>query len=269
MPRPWPVIGVLACALVACGGGDPAPTTVARSASEVSCAPAKRRPLLVVIVPGGRGDPTDRLGLRAAARRAGIATTYPESTHTFWPLNARQDRGELEAVSSLLDATLQRGCVDQRRIAVTGVSNGAGFALRLACAQPDRFAAVVAVAAGLRALDPCPPQARESFLEIHGGADTVVPYRGRPPGREGSVPRFAAAWAGRAGCARRPRVSRPRAQVTRRRWTGCAGRRRVEPVLRAGTAHGWRGAGPPLPDHNPSGYDATPAVIAFVRGARS
>src|SRR4051794_3787962 len=137
------VMTVLACALVACGGGAKSPTTtVARSAAEVSCAPAKRRPLLVVIVPGGGGGATDRLGLRAAARRAGIATTYPESTHTFWPLNARQDRGELEAVSSLLDATLQRGCVDQRRIAVTGVSNGAGFALRLACTQPDRFAAV-------------------------------------------------------------------------------------------------------------------------------
>jgi poly(3-hydroxybutyrate) depolymerase len=57
--------------------------------------------------------------------------------------------------------------------------------------------------------------------------------------------------------------------VTRTRWTGCAGRRRVETVLLAGTDHGWPGAGPPLPDHNPSGYDATPAVIAFVRGARS
>jgi polyhydroxybutyrate depolymerase len=259
---------VLALVLVACGGGDGGSRArvMPLSAAEKSC--ATLRPLLVVIVPGGRGDPEDRLGLRAAARRAGIATLYPEKEGTFWSLNDAQGRADVAAVSSLLDSTLERGCVDQSRIAITGVSNGAGFAVRLACEQAERFAAVAAVATGLKALDPCPPQARESFLEIHGGADQVVPYRGVPPDRKGSVPRFAAAWAGRAGCDAAPRVGRPRARVTHTRWTGCDGTRRVETILLAGTDHGWPGAGPPLPRHNPSGFAATPAVIDFVRRPR-
>jgi polyhydroxybutyrate depolymerase len=258
---------LVALGLVACGGENRAqPRVMPSSVAEKSC--AHLRPLLIVIVPGGEGDPDDRLGLRAAARRAGIATLYPEKEGTFWSLNDEQGRDDVAAVSSLIDSTLERGCVDQSRIAITGVSNGAGFAMRLACEQADRFAAVAAVAVGLKALDPCPPQARESFLEIHGSADQVVPYRGIPPERQGSVPRFAAAWARRAGCDAAPRVGLPRALVTQTRWTGCDGTRRVETILLRGTDHGWPGAGPPRPDHNPSGFDATPAVIDFVRRAR-
>jgi polyhydroxybutyrate depolymerase len=232
-----------------------------------TCDAAQRRPLLVVVMPGGQGDPDDRLGLRRAARRAGIATLYPETDDGFWELNAQHGVGDVAAVSSLLDRTLENGCFDERRLAITGVSNGAGFAVRLGCEQAERFAAVAAVAAGLRALAPCPPQARASFLEIHGSADTVVPYRGAPPDRKGSIPRFAAAWARRAGCSAGPRGTRPAARVTRTTYRGCAGGRDVETVLLTGTDHGWPGAGPPLPRHNPSGFDATRAVIDFIRHA--
>jgi polyhydroxybutyrate depolymerase len=266
--RAWLVGLLLAPVLAACGGGHtPPPRPVALDAATVTCSAAKRRPLLVVIMPGGQGDPDDRLGLRRAARRAGIATLYPETEHRFWPLNDQQGVGDVGAVSSLLDHKLENGCYDERRLAIAGVSNGAGFAVRLGCAQADRFAAVVAVAVGLRALAPCPPQARASFLEIHGSADTVTPYRGVPPDRRGSVPRFAAAWARRAGCAARPRTTYPAGGVTRTAYRACAGGRHVETILLAGTDHGWPGAGPPLPRRNPSGFDATPAVIDFIRRA--
>ena len=82
----------------------------------------------------------------------------------------------------------------------------------MACALPDRFAAVVPVAAGYRALDPCPAAAHASFLAIHGSADTVVPYNGKRPDRAGSVPRYTARWARRDGCAAgRPPPQRARA----------------------------------------------------------
>ena len=266
MCRVWLVALLLAPAVVACGGGRAAPRTLAQQPTPVTCDATKRRPLLVVVVPGGQGDARDRLGLRRAARRAGIATIYPETEDGFWTLNNKQGRGDIEAFNSLLDGTLQRGCYDEHRLAITGVSNGAGFAVRVGCEQAERFAAVVAVSAGLRALDPCPPQARASFLAIHGSADPVTPFRGRPPGGAGSVPRFAAAWARRAGCAAAPRTTRTGAGVARTAYRGCAGGRRVETVLLSGTDHGWPGAGPPRPRHNPSGYDATRATIAFLRG---
>ena len=138
----------------------------------------------------------------------------------------------------------------------------------MSCEQPTRFAALVAVAAGYRALDPCPPDARTSFLAIHGSADTVVPYNGKKPGREGSVPRYTARRARLNGCDPRPRTTRPRSHVMRIAYRGCDDGLRVELLRLAGTDHGWPGAGPPLPDHNPSGVSATRDLVRFVRTAR-
>jgi polyhydroxybutyrate depolymerase len=224
-------------------------------------------PLIVVLVPGGGGDRSDRLGVGAAATKRGFAVLYPTSKDTFWALNHDQGDADVDAVTGLLDRTLAGGCFDARRISITGVSNGAGFAARMACALPERFAAVVPVAAGYRALDPCPGTARASFLDIHGTADTVVPYNGKKPDRAGSVPRYTAAWARRDGCAARPVQTTPRRRVTRVRYRGCNAGLRVERLRLSGTDHGWPGAGPPLPDHNPSGLSATGELLRFVATA--
>jgi poly(3-hydroxybutyrate) depolymerase len=42
---------------------------------------------------------------------------------------------------------------------------------------------------------------------------------------------------------------------------------RVERLRLPGTDHGWPGAGPPLPDRNPSGLDATHELLRFVATA--
>jgi polyhydroxybutyrate depolymerase len=280
---------VVALAAAGCGGGrhgghartiDPRPAAA-------TCPPAGRAdveggvlqvpsgaragatPRLIVVVPGGGGDRSDRLGVSAAATRAGFAVLYPTSDDTFWALNRRQGAADVDAVSALLDRTLAGGCFDERRISITGVSNGAGFAARVACELPDRFAAVVPVAAGYRALDPCPARARASFLDIHGTADTVVPYNGKRPDRAGSVPRYTARWARRDGCAAQPRASSPRKLVTRFTYRGCDDGLRVERLRLSGTDHGWPGAGPPLPNHNPSGLSATRELLRFISVARS
>jgi polyhydroxybutyrate depolymerase len=224
-------------------------------------------PLIVVLVPGGRGDRSDRLGVGAAATKQGFAVLYPTSQDTFWALNHDQGDADVDAVTGLLDRTLAGGCFDARRISITGVSNGAGFAARMACALPQRFAAVVPVSAGYRALDPCPGRARASFLDIHGSADTVTPYNGKKPDRAGSVPRYTARWARRDGCASSPVQSTPRRMVTRVRYRECDPGLRVERLRLAGTDHGWPGAGPPLPDHNPSGLSATRELLRFVASA--
>ena len=279
---------ILAAALIAvagCGAGakrhvaadpPPAPSCPRAAGSDVRGGdlhvPARARPgatpLIVVVVPGGHGDPTDRLGVVAAATREGFGVLYPTSDHAFWSLNRAQGTADVDAVTDLLDRTLAGGCFDAKRISITGVSNGAGFAARLACALPDRFAAVVPVSAGYRALEPCPGSARASFLDIHGSADTVTPYDGKRPGRAGSVPRYTGRWARRDGCAASPTQSSPRRLVTRVRYGGCDPGLRVERVRLSGTDHGWPGAGPPLPDRNPSGLSATRELLRFVAAAR-
>jgi polyhydroxybutyrate depolymerase len=272
-------------ALAGCGGGghrraaaDPPPTPPCPPAGRSDLdggllrMPDRARrgatPLIVVVVPGGNGDRSDRLGVAAAATAKGFAVLYPASDGTFWSLNRAQGTADVDAVTSLLDRVQSTGCFDENRIAITGVSNGAGFAARMACALPGRFAAVVPVAAGYRALDPCPAGARASFLAIHGSADTVVPYNGKRPDRAGSVPRYTARWARRDGCAAQPRATAPRPRVTRLRYRGCDDGLRVELLRLSGTDHGWPGAGPPLPNRNPSGVSATAELLRFVAGAR-
>ena len=283
---------LLSACLGACGGsGDSAQgkaTTRASAAVAAPACPAAGRhsvdggvlvlppganagtvPLLVVVIPGGGGDPRDGLGLARAARRAGLALLYPTSEDGFWSLNHRQGDADITAVRGLLERTLAGGCFDQRRLTTTGVSNGAGFATRLGCELPERFAGVAPVSAGFRALDPCPATARTSLLAIHGTADTVVPYNGRKPGREGSVPRFAARWARRVGCDARPAFTSLRPRVTRISYRGCDGGLHVAVVRLTGNTHGWAGARrSPFPQRNPSHFDATAAVVAFALASR-
>jgi polyhydroxybutyrate depolymerase len=150
------------------------------------------------------------------------------------------------------------------------VSNGAGFAARMGCELPGRFAAVIPVAAGYRALDPCPANARASFLAIHGTADTVVPFNGKRPDRKGNVPRYTARWAQRDGCSTTPRLTSPRALVTRYTYRGCDDGLRVELVRLTGTDHGWprETSTGRLPRRNPSRFSATTEVLRFIDAAR-
>lgn len=285
------MIAALAALVVACGAQDDASVRASQTVSAARAAPScpaagltnldggfirvppganpGKTPLIVLVVPGGRGDRDDRLGLARAATRRGYAVLYPtRSNGGFWTLNRAQGTGDVENVTSLLDRVVAAGCVDADRISITGVSNGAGMATRLSCELPTRFAAVVPVAAGLRALDPCPDSARASFLAIHGTADTVVPYNGKRPGREGSVPRYTARRAKRNGCDPVPRTTRPRNLVARITYRRCDAGLRTEILRLSGTDHGWPGAGPPLPDDNPSGVSATSELLRFIAAAR-
>jgi polyhydroxybutyrate depolymerase len=230
-----------------------------------------RTPLLVVVIPGGDGDPADRLGVGAAADRQGVAVLYPTSPGSgFWQLNDAFGTSDVTAVTGLLERQQATGCFDPDRVSITGVSNGAGFAARMGCELPGRFAAVMPVAAGFRALEPCPSNARASFLAIHGTADTVVPFNGKRPDRKGSVPRYTSRWARRDGCSTTPRLTTPRALVTRYTYRGCDDGLRVELVRLTGTDHGWprETASGRLPRRNPSRFSATTEVLRFMRDAR-
>jgi polyhydroxybutyrate depolymerase len=225
--------------------------------------------LLVAIMSGADGDADDNLKLGAAANAEGIAVLYPtERAGSIWQLNDAMGTTDVQAVRGLLDRTLATGCFDSDRISIVGLSNGAGFATRMACKVPDRFAAVVSVAGGYRALDPCPRAARASFLAIHGSADTIVPFNGKRPDRAGNVPRYADRWARRDGCSEPPATLHSRHLVTRLVYRGCDAGMRVEVLRLSGTDHGWPGAPPPWPRHNPSGVDANLEVLRYVRQAR-
>ena len=287
------LVAALAALVTACGAGDSSSassgTQAATAAQAAASCPAAglselengflrtpagaqpgRTPLIVVVIPGGDGDRDDRLGVARAAAPKGFAVLYPTRPGGgFWTLNREQGTSDVENVTALLDGVIAAGCVDPDRISITGVSNGAGMATRMSCELPERFAAVVPVAAGFRALDPCPRTARASFLAIHGTADTVVPYNGKTvDNRAGSVPRYTARRATRNGCDRAPRTSQPRRLVARIVYRGCDAGLRTEIVRLSGTDHGWPGATGRLPRRNPSRFSATSELLRFIAGAR-
>jgi polyhydroxybutyrate depolymerase len=223
--------------------------------------------LLVAVMSGGDGDADDYLKLAATANRQGIAVLYPTGrAGSIWQISKAFGSSDVQVVVDLLNRIQAGGCFDPNRISITGVSNGAGFAVRMACTLPARFAAVVAVSAGYRALDPC-PGVRASFLAIHGSADQIVPFHGRPPDYKGDVLRYTTDWARRDGCATTPSSSHPRHAVTRFVYQHCAPGLSVQVLRLEGTDHGWPGATPPFPHQNPSGVNANLEVVRYVRHA--
>jgi polyhydroxybutyrate depolymerase len=89
--------------------------------------------------------------------------------------------------------------VDEKQVYAVGHSNGAFMAHRLACDSTPRFAAIVALAGDVWK-DPsrCKPTGEIAVLQVHGDADTEVPYGGNAmiPSALQSV----ATWAMKNGC---------------------------------------------------------------------
>ena len=81
-------------------------------------------------------------------------------------------------VNAIIDDVQAKYNVDEKRIYVTGHSNGGFMSHRMACDAP-RVAAIVSLA-GAQWQQPtkCKPAGPVSVLEIHGDADAVINYNG-------------------------------------------------------------------------------------------
>jgi polyhydroxybutyrate depolymerase len=106
-------------------------------------------------------------------------------------------------INAVIDDVISKYNVDDKRIFVTGHSNGGFMSHRLACDAP-RVAAIVSLA-GAVWNDPsqCNPSRKIAVLEIHGNADTVIPYTGgayQGLAAFPSAPTTVATWAGKNGC---------------------------------------------------------------------
>ena len=144
-------------------------------------------PIILALHGGGGGaDQFARSsGLSRPANRQGYAVIYPEGTGLVATWNAGyccgpaarsgvNDLAFLDAV--IADATARFGLND-RRLYLTGMSNGAMLAESFAARYPSRLRAVAGVAgtmdtATFAVAGPVP------LLHIHGTADANVPYAG-------------------------------------------------------------------------------------------
>lgn len=83
---------------------------------------------------------------------------------------------DMAFVADMLDTLEAEQCVDTSRVYATGLSNGAMMTSAIACAYPDRFAAVAPVAGVMATCDatdrPVP------MLAFHGTADPILLFNG-------------------------------------------------------------------------------------------
>lgn len=250
-------------------------------------------PLLVMLHGCGQTARAFALSTRInrLAARAGWFVLYPSQDRRAHPQGCwnwyatRSGAAQAEAASLLaaVDRCLLRNPVDAARLAVAGLSAGAGMAALMASRAPTRFRAVVmhsgvapgaadSTASALSAMfsgrreavlatvaDGAPALPR--LLVIHGTADAVVALA--------NARHAATAWAEAGGAsAGTPRLvqrgqRRPMTVTDHRR----GGRTVVSLCEVAGLAHAWSGGAATQEHGDPLGPDASRMLMAFVARA--
>lgn len=234
---------------------------------------------LVISLHGAAGWPAQQEELSQWDRLAdaeGFLVAYPSGVDAVGPRVWRSGNGlprDVRFISDLIDAIGKSYNVDQRRIYVNGFSNGGGMTFVLSCTMSDRIAAVGLVAAARS--EPwswCSDRRPVPMIDFHGTADQFVHYEGgttwMAPGSFPDVPRWAARWARRNGCAPTPVASSVAIDVSRREFTGCADHASVVLYTIRGGGHTWPG-GTPMPEWftgpTTRDIDATAVMWAFFK----
>lgn len=146
--------------------------------------PAQRLPVVIALHGGlaNMGQMRTLTGFDAIADDEGFLAVYPDGFMTTW--NAGDCCGaakigkikDVDFLSRLIDKLTGSGLADPRRVYVTGFSNGAGMAYRMACEAAGRVAAIGVVEGAL--VTPCSPERPVSAMIFHGTADRNVPFNG-------------------------------------------------------------------------------------------
>lgn len=203
---------------------------------------------------------------------AGYAVITPQGTGdpALWNILTRGALDDVGFAEDLISWAGDSLCIDTDRVYSTGISNGAGMSVFLACEIPQRIAAIAPVA-GVNLVAPCPGPPI-SVIAFHGLADQVVPYTGGDvmgrrdlpfPGVDDAL----AAWAERDGCDGEPARASVSSHVDRRSYKGCTEGSDVVLYTVEGGGHTWPGSldvprlGPVTDE-----IDAADLILAFFDG---
>jgi polyhydroxybutyrate depolymerase len=191
----------------------------------------------------------------AVADQHGFVVVYPDGVDLSWADGRgastpdRQGVDDVGFLVSLVDRLTQEHGIDRGRVFATGMSAGAFMATRLACDRADVFAAIAPISGSLGAAFPCAPSQPVSVFEVHGTADSVVPFNGGTMlGRGGysdvvPAPALAQRWRELNGCPNPP-VEDVAGPVRRFTAAGCANGTEVTFVQVDGGGHTWLDASP-------------------------
>lgn len=117
--------------------------------------------------------------LPAKGAKEGFIVVSPDGTgdQHHWNYPGLGGVDDIAFVRDLLDRVESDLCVDEKRVFVAGISNGAAFASFVACAMPERITAIAAIAATAYPAA-CPAAAVIPIISFRGTEDPCVPYNG-------------------------------------------------------------------------------------------
>lgn len=225
---------------------------------------------LVLAFHGTQSDPVHLRNvsrLDDVADQSGVVVAYPAAALGDWNTGCLQcgsdavveEIDDLGFVSDLVDQLVADAGIDRRRVYVIGISNGALFVHRLACAAQGMVAGAASVAATLIAPEYVPACGGGTLpiVFFHGSEDTFFPPEGGFAGnnvvnvRLLSIEESVESWSGRDGCDPTPEITAlPDAEddgttVVRELHGGCDGGAAVAYYAIAGGGHTWPGS--PVP----------------------
>ena len=143
---------------------------------------------------------------------------------------------DTEWISSVIDEVRTAQNIAPARIFMTGTSGGGTLSYRVACDLSNKVAAIASIS-GDDVVPGCRPAAPISVMEVHGTADTAIPYNGSP-GRL-STPQVIAKWRGIDGCTQQSQVANVQ-KAKDEIWQTCKAKTAVELVTVNGGGHGWQ-----------------------------
>lgn len=159
-----------------------------------SVPPSAVLPVMIVLHGGlGNAEYIERSsGMNAVADTGPFIAVYPNGTEGVlkrmknrrtWNagdccgIAYQKNIDDVKFIEVMIEDVASHNPIDRTRIYVTGMSNGAMMAYRLACEKPDLFAAIIPVS-GTLAVDSCERGKDVPVLHIHGELDEHVPYSG-------------------------------------------------------------------------------------------
>jgi polyhydroxybutyrate depolymerase len=215
---------------------------------------------LVIALHGTGGQATqceNDYRLTQKANETGYVIVYPEGVRSDGILGIRTwnagnccdfaqryNINDVQFISTLIDRLISQYKIDPKKVYVTGISNGAMLAYRLACEIPEKIAAIAPVSGTLITAQPCQPSRPMPILHIHSALDTKVPYAGGtglagyyfPP-----VDSALHVWQGNNQCNATPQVVTDNDGYKLTKWDNCFGNTSIECYLTKDGGHSWPG----------------------------
>jgi len=173
---------------------------------------------------GGNGPKMEKLSrLSLLADQFGFIVAYPDAVEHHWNdgrglskyRSQRENIDDVGFISGMMDAIAGDYHMDDKRVYVTGASNGAMMSLRLGCEAADKITAIAPVIGAMpeNLVSTCTPARPVPLLMINGSDDPLVPYEGgyvhifrKRLGKIISVPQTTAFWVARNGCSPKPQI---------------------------------------------------------------